>query len=358
MERHRLPDQEAGLPAAQEVGLRFDRRRGAAFGQVQNRPLGAERVGKGHDGTAVDAAAAGHVLRPGRELADDPVRRGRHDLDTEQRVQALLVRAKKCRRIHDPPIRLNVQSASCYKTGVTLFDTADLYGAGSNEILVGRVLRPVRDRVLIATKFGSAWDAAGVPVGVDGRPEHVRRACEASLRRLGTDRVDLYYLHRLDPKVPVEETVGAMAEPVTAGKVRYLGLSEVSPETLRRAHATHPITALQTEYSLWSRECEAAVLPACRTLGIGFVAYSPLGRGFLSGSALGTMQRQVMPAASSRAFVARISRETGRSRRRSPRSRVRSAALPPRSRSRGFFLAAQTSSRSLEHGVENIWMKT
>jgi aryl-alcohol dehydrogenase-like predicted oxidoreductase len=167
---------------------------------------------------------------------------------------------------------------------------AELYGAGSNEILLGRVLRPLRQEIVIATKFGSVWDRAGVPVGVDGRPEHVRRACDASLRRLGTDCIDLYYLHRLDPKVPIEDTVGAMAALVSAGKVRHLGVSEVAPETLRRAHATHPIAALQSEYSLWSRDCEPAVLPACRELGIGFVAYSPLGRGFLTGSAVDASQ--------------------------------------------------------------------
>jgi aryl-alcohol dehydrogenase-like predicted oxidoreductase len=171
--------------------------------------------------------------------------------------------------------------------GVTLFDTADLYGFGSNELLVGRALRAVRKRVVIATKFGAVWDAHGLPVCINGRPEYVASACDASLRRLGTDWIDLYYLHRVDPDVPIEETVGAMANLVTAGKVRYLGLSEAASVTIRRAHAVHPISALQTEYSLWSRECEALVLPTCRELGIGFVAYSPLGRGFLTGALSG-----------------------------------------------------------------------
>ncbi len=167
--------------------------------------------------------------------------------------------------------------------GLTFLDTADMYGSGRNEELVGRALRGRREGVILATKFGNVRGPKGEFLGVNGRPEYVRQACDASLRRLGVDVIDLYYQHRVDPKTPIEETVGAMAELVRVGKVRYLGLSEAAPETIRRAHATHPITALQTEFSLWSREPEDAVLPTVRELGIGFVAYSPLGRGFLTG---------------------------------------------------------------------------
>ncbi len=167
--------------------------------------------------------------------------------------------------------------------GVDFFDTADMYGPFTNEKLVGRALRPLRDRVILATKFGNVRGEDGAFLGIDGRPEYVRACIDASLTRLGVDHVDLYYQHRVDPKVPIEETVGAMAELVKAGKVRYLGLSEAAPATIRRAHAVHPISALQTEYSLWSREPEDEILGVVRELGIGFVAYSPLGRGFLSG---------------------------------------------------------------------------
>ncbi|MGH3665686.1 MAG: aldo/keto reductase [Egibacteraceae bacterium] len=167
--------------------------------------------------------------------------------------------------------------------GVTFFDTADKYGNGHNEGLVGRVLAHRQDDVVLATKFGFVG-APDDPKGVDGRPEHVRAACDASLRRLGVDVIDLYYLHRVDRAVPIEETVGAMSELVTAGKVRALGLSEAAPATIRRAHAVHQIAALQSEYSLWSREPEAETLQACRELGITFVAYSPLGLGFLTGA--------------------------------------------------------------------------
>jgi aryl-alcohol dehydrogenase-like predicted oxidoreductase len=167
--------------------------------------------------------------------------------------------------------------------GVTFLDTADMYGPFKNEELVGRALRGRRDRVVLATKFGNQRGADGSFQGVNGRPEYVRACCDASLRRLGVERIDLYYQHRVDPKVPIEETVGAMAELVKAGKVRWLGLSEAAPATIRRAHAVHPISALQTEYSLWSRDPEDEVLPTVRSLGIGFVAYSPLGRGFLTG---------------------------------------------------------------------------
>lgn len=167
--------------------------------------------------------------------------------------------------------------------GVTFLDTADMYGPFTNERLVGRAIADRRERVVLATKFGNERRADGTRVGVNGKPEYVRGACEASLSRLGVEHIDLYYQHRVDKTVPIEDTVGAMAELVQEGKVRYLGLSEAAPQTIRRAHAVHPISALQTEYSLWSREPEEAILPTVRELGIGFVAYSPLGRGFLSG---------------------------------------------------------------------------
>ncbi|TSC23988.1 aldo/keto reductase [Corallococcus sp. Z5C101001] len=168
--------------------------------------------------------------------------------------------------------------------GITFFDTADAYGPGRNEKLVGRVLGPHRAKLVLATKFGLVRDPANPQSrGINGRPEYVKQACDASLKRLGMEVIDLYYLHRVDPKTPIEDTVGAMAELVKAGKVRFLGLSEVNVETLRRACAVHPITAVQSEYSLWSREPEDGVLEACRELGVGFVPYSPLGRGFLTG---------------------------------------------------------------------------
>jgi aryl-alcohol dehydrogenase-like predicted oxidoreductase len=169
--------------------------------------------------------------------------------------------------------------------GVTLFDTADVYGPYTNEELLGRALRERRSEAFIATKFGFVVsEDKQAPAAVDARPAHVRAACEASLKRLGVSHIDLYYLHRVDPRVPVEDTVGAMAELVRAGKVRYLGLSEVAPQTLERAHRVHPITALQSEYSLWTRDPEDGVLAACERLGIGFVPFSPLGRGFLTGA--------------------------------------------------------------------------
>ena len=167
--------------------------------------------------------------------------------------------------------------------GVTFLDTADMYGVGANEELVGRVVRDRREWVVVATKFGNVRGTDGSFKGVNGRPDYLRQACDASLKRTGLDFIDLYYQHRVDPDVAIEETVGAMAELVTAGKVKYLGLSEAAPATIRRAHAVHPITALQTEYSLWSRDVEHEILPTCRELGIGFVPYSPLGRGFLTG---------------------------------------------------------------------------
>lgn len=167
--------------------------------------------------------------------------------------------------------------------GVTFLDTADMYGCGANEVLVGRAIAGRRDEVFLATKFGNVRGPGGEFLGVNGKPEYVRACCDASLKRLGVDHVDLYYQHRVDPETPIEETVGAMAELVKEGKVRHLGLSEASPRTLRRACAVHPIAALQTEYSLWTRDPEPEILPACRELGVAFVAYSPLGRGFLSG---------------------------------------------------------------------------
>lgn len=169
-------------------------------------------------------------------------------------------------------------------TGVTFWDTADMYGSGANERLVGRALKGRRDEVVLATKFAVVRGEDGSFLGVSGRPEYLREACDASLKRLGVDHIDLYYQHRVDPQVPIEETVGAMAELVTAGKVRHLGLSEAGAATLGRAVAVHPIAALQSELSLWSRDIEDEILPACRELGIGVVAYSPLGRGFLSGA--------------------------------------------------------------------------
>lgn len=166
--------------------------------------------------------------------------------------------------------------------GITFLDTADMYGNGHNEELVGRAIAGRRDQVVLATKFGNIRRPDGT-AAVNGRPEYVAAACEASLRRLGVERVDLYYQHRVDPSVPIEETVGAMARLVEQGKVGYLGLSEAAPVTIARAQKVHPIAALQTEYSLWSREAEVEILPTCREFGIGYVAYAPLGRGFLSG---------------------------------------------------------------------------
>jgi len=167
--------------------------------------------------------------------------------------------------------------------GVNFLDTADVYGVGLNEDLVGRAIRDRRDKVFLATKFGNVRDVAGNWKGVCGKPDYVKQACDASLRRLGVEVIDLYYQHRVDPETPIEETVGAMMELKRAGKIRFMGLSEAAPETIRRAHATHPITALQTELSLWTRDPEAEHLALCKELGIAFVAYSPLGRGMLTG---------------------------------------------------------------------------
>jgi aryl-alcohol dehydrogenase-like predicted oxidoreductase len=168
--------------------------------------------------------------------------------------------------------------------GVNFLDTADMYGMGANEELVGSAIKGRRKSVVLATKFGNIRGADGSFVGVNGRPDDVKKACDASLKRLQVDVIDLYYQHRVDPNTPIEETVDAMAELVSEGKVRFLGLSEAAPQTIRRAHARHPIAALQTEYSLWTRDPEREILSTCKELGIGFVAYSPLGRGFLTGA--------------------------------------------------------------------------
>ena len=167
--------------------------------------------------------------------------------------------------------------------GVNFLDTADMYGVGANEQLIGKAIKGKRDKVVIATKFGNMRGANGEFLGVNGKPDYVRKCCDESLKRLGVEVIDLYYQHRVDPNTPIEDTVGAMAELVRAGKVRYLGLSEAAAKTIERAHKVHPITALQTEYSLWSRDVEEEILPAIRRLGIGLVPYSPLGRGFLTG---------------------------------------------------------------------------
>jgi len=176
--------------------------------------------------------------------------------------------------------------------GINFFDTAEMYGPFANEELLGEAIKGKRDGLVIATKFALKWDG-NQPAGIDGSPANARRACEGSLKRLGIDTIDLFYQHRVDPGTPIEETVGGMAELVKEGKVRHIGLSEAAPETLRRAHAVHPIAALQSEYSLWEREVEGDILPVCRELGIGFVPYSPLGRGFLTGD---IRSREELPA--------------------------------------------------------------
>ena len=183
----------------------------------------------------------------------------------------------------DEATNLSVLNAAL-DIGINFLDTADMYGVGANERLLGKILKSRRAEVVLATKFGIARGPDGAPLGINGAPEYVRKACDASLQRLGVDHIDLYYQHRVDPKVPIEETVGAMAELVKAGKVGHLGLSEASANTIRRAAQVHPIAALQSEYSLWTRDLEAVILPVCEELGIGVVAYSPLGRGFLTGA--------------------------------------------------------------------------
>ena len=208
-----------------------------------------------------------------------------------------------------------------------------MYGVGANEELVGRVARERRGRVVVATKFGVVRGEDGSWRGISGRPDYVRQACEARLKRTGLDVIDLYYQHRVDPKVPVEETVGAMAELVTSGKVKYLGLSEAAPDTIRRAHAVHPISALQTEYSLWSRDPEAEILPTVRELGIGFVPYTPLGRGFLTGQFKSrTTSRPTTIVAVRRASRAKLSGRTSISCRRWRRWRPTRAVRPHSSR--------------------------
>jgi len=174
--------------------------------------------------------------------------------------------------------------AKAIDLGIDFFDTADMYGVGHNEVIVGQAIKGKRQKVFIATKFGNMRRVDGAMLGINGKPEYVKAACDMSLRRLGVDVIDLYYQHRVDPETPIEETVGAMAELVKAGKVRFLGLSEAGADTIRRAHAVHPIAALQSEYSLWTRDPEGEILKTCRELNIAFVAYSPIGRGFLSGA--------------------------------------------------------------------------
>jgi aryl-alcohol dehydrogenase-like predicted oxidoreductase len=200
-----------------------------------------------------------------------------------RRAQAeLTIYHRKDQRNHygSPPTRERCGSVDW---GIDFFDTSDVYGPHTNEELLGRFLAGRRDRVVLATKFGNVRSPEGAWLGVNGRPEYVRQCCDGSLKRFRVDHIDLYYQHRVDPNVPIEDTVGAMAELVEAGKVRYLGLSEAAVGTIRRAHAMHPISALQTEYSLWTRDVDDEILPALRELGIGFVPYSPLGRGFLTG---------------------------------------------------------------------------
>ncbi len=207
-------------------------------------------------------------------------------------------------RPDDPESRATLDRA--LELGITFLDTADIYGPFANEELVGRAIQGRRERVFLATKCGLAPGEPGGPNRVDGSPEHIRAACEASLRRLGVPSIDLYYLHRVDPRTPIEESVRAMASLVAEGKVRYLGLSEVSARTLRRAHGVHPITAVQSEYSLWTRDPEEGVLAACRELGIGFVPFSPLGRGFLAG---GVRSLEGLPPGDFRRTLPRFSAE-------------------------------------------------
>ena len=243
--------------------------------------------------------------------------------------------------------------------GIDFFDTADMYGVGHNEELLGRSLGHRRDEVVIATKFGNKRAPDGTFLGVDGRPEYVREACEASLRRLGVDVIDLYYQHRVDPNTPIEETVGAMAELVEEGKVRHLGLSEAAPETIRRAHAVHPITALQTEYSLWTRDPEEELFPLCAELGITFVAYSPLGE---ASSPEPSAPRRTWPKTTGGATTPgsreRTSTRTCSSSTPSSRWRSRRAALPPSSRSPGSSLRVSASCPSRGPGGSNGWKRT
>ena len=245
-----------------------------------------------------------------------------------------------------------------FDLGVNFLDTADMYGVGRNEELVGRVVRERSEWVIVATKFGNVRGSDGSFKGVNSRPEYVRQACEASLKRLGIEVIDLYYQHRVDPNTPIEDTVGAMAELVREGKVKHLGLSEAAPETIRRAHAVHPIATLQTEYSLWSRDPEDEILPTVRELGIGFVPYSPLGRGFLTWQ----FQRpedlaRTTTAAPHRVFRARTSRRTSiwsqKSARLPPTRAVRRRSWPwP-----GCSRKARTLRRSRAPSGANTWRR-
>ncbi len=243
--------------------------------------------------------------------------------------------------------------------GVTFLDTADMYGPFTNERLVGKAIAGRRDEVVLATKFGNERNEDGSWIRINGSPDYVRRACDASLERLGVDHIDLYYQHRVDTNTPIEETVGAMKDLVEAGKVRHLGLSEAAPQTIRRAHAVHPIAALQTEYSLWSRDPEDEVLPTVRELGIGFVAYSPLGRGFLrarSGRSTTSTRRTI--AATARASPVRTSRRTSTSSRRSRRSPRRRASRRGSWRSPGCWRRETRSSRFPAPNGARIWRRT
>ena len=230
--------------------------------------------------------------------------------------------------------------------GVTFLDTADMYGPFTNEQLVGKAIADRRDQVQLATKFGNERNPDGSRVGVNGSPEYVRTACDASLKRLGVDHIDLYYQHRVDQSVPIEDTVGAMAELVEAGKVTHLGLSEASPANIRKAHATHPITALQTEYSLFTRDLEDEILPTIRELGIGLVPYSPLGRGLLTGAVTEDALEAGDSRRTSRASRATPWRPTSRSSTRSGRSRPRRAAPRASWRSPGCSRRATAWCRS------------
>jgi aryl-alcohol dehydrogenase-like predicted oxidoreductase len=233
--------------------------------------------------------------------------------------------------------------------GVDFLDTADIYGPFTNEELVGKAIKDRRDQVIVATKFGIVRDPNNPGRGVNGTPNYVRKSCEGSLKRLGVETIDLYYQHRVDPNTPIEDTVGAMAELVKEGKVRYLGLSEASPKTLKRAVRVHPIAALQSEYSLWTRDPEDEVLPTCRELGIGFVAYSPLGRGFLTGNLKPTdLSLLTISAGRYRAFGAKTSTATPRLSPASRPWRRKRTASQRSSRSPGCLRKATTSCRSPE----------
>ena len=281
---------------------------------------------------------------------DDPgtVKKGGYE-EKGTRCRPRASAAWGCRSSTAPPTRAR-RSATIHRAldlGVNFLDTADMYGPFTNEKLVGEAIAGRRDEVVLATKFGNVRGENGERLGIRGDAEYVRQALRGLLRRLGVDHIDLYYQHRVDPEAPIEETVGAMAELVEPGKVRHLGLSEAAPETIRRAHATHPIAALQTEYSLWSRDPEDEILPTVRELGIGFVAYSPLGRGFLTGrfKSIDDLAeddfRRHSPASKARTSTATSSWSSA-----SPRSPPRRASPPASSPSPGCWPRARTSSRS------------